>query len=187
MDVCASDFGGPHDPSTGSHGYHGDLLTGRMAYAELGMGTLLGGLPYKQRARITYQGKSVVAEKLDIGAGGAGCGGHARALDLWWQTAQALGFSGLGVCTFEVVDPSTPLSTVSGGATTGTPNTATPAGLGTSLSGTLKLFKTLLDVNFWKRAGIFMAGLAVIGAGIYFMLSKDPGSFKPVRKIANMV
>src|SRR5207247_156570 len=101
--VCASEFGGPGDPSTGSHGYHGDNLNGTMAYAELRMGTALGKLPYKQRARITYNGKSVEAIKLDIGLGGAGCGGHSRDLDLWYETARALGFSGLGVVTFETI------------------------------------------------------------------------------------
>lgn len=101
---CASVFGGPSDPGTGSHGYHGDKLNGTMAYAELSMGTALGKLPYKQRARITYKGKSVIAEKLDIGGGGAGCGGHVRAVDLWWETARALGFNGLGVVTFELVN-----------------------------------------------------------------------------------
>jgi hypothetical protein len=99
---CASMYGGPSD-HTGSTGYHGDHLNGTMSYAELGMGKALGGLPYKQKARISYKGKSVVAEKLDIGAGGAGCGGHARGIDLWYQTAQALGFDGLGVVTFEPI------------------------------------------------------------------------------------
>ena len=93
--VCASEYGGPSDPTSGKIGYHGDNLTGRMAYAELGMGTALGGLPYGHRLTITYGGRSVVAEKLDIGLGGPGCGGHSRAIDLWWETAQALGFSGL--------------------------------------------------------------------------------------------
>ena len=93
--VCASDYGGPGDPSSGSTGYHGDNLNGRMAFAELGMGTALGNLPYRAKVVITYNGRSVTAEKLDIGLGGNGCGGHPRAIDLWWQTAQALGFSGL--------------------------------------------------------------------------------------------
>src|SRR5215813_13000580 len=43
--VCASEYGGSSDPTSGSHGYHGDNLNGTMAYAELGMGTALGGLP----------------------------------------------------------------------------------------------------------------------------------------------
>lgn len=101
--VCASEFGGPNDPGTGSHGYHGDNLKGTMAYAELGMGHALGGLPYRQQAKITYNGRTVTAVKLDIGLGGPGCGGKPRAVDLWWETANALGFSGLGVVTFEPV------------------------------------------------------------------------------------
>lgn len=101
--VCASQFGGPGDPGTGSHGYHGDNLSGTMAYAELGNGQALGNLPYRQKARLTYKGKTVVAEKLDIGGGGGGCGGRQRAVDLWWETARALGFNGLDVIEFEVI------------------------------------------------------------------------------------
>lgn len=100
--TCASQFGGSGD-NTSSRGYHGDNLNGTMAFAELGMGAALGNLPYKQQIRITYKGKSVVASKLDIGAGGAGCGGHARGIDLWWETARALGFSGLDVVEYEVI------------------------------------------------------------------------------------
>jgi hypothetical protein len=99
---CASVYGGPSD-HTGSTGYHGDNLNGTMSYAELGMGKAMGNLPYRQKLRISYKGKSVVAEKLDIGGGGAGCGGHARGIDLWYQTAQALGFDGLGVVSVEPV------------------------------------------------------------------------------------
>lgn len=99
---CASVYGGPAD-HTGSRGYHGDALPGTMSYAELGMGRAMGGKPYRQKARISYQGKSVIAEKLDIGAGGPGCGGHVRGIDLWYETAAALGFNGLGVVTVEFV------------------------------------------------------------------------------------
>jgi hypothetical protein len=97
--VCASDYGGPGDPTSGTHGYHGDNLVGKMAFAELRMGTSLGNLPYRAKVKIDHNGRSVIAEKLDIGLGGAGCGGHSRDIDLWYQTAQALGFNGLGPVT----------------------------------------------------------------------------------------
>jgi hypothetical protein len=99
--VCASQYGGPSDPTSGTHGYHGDDLRGKMAFAELRMGSALGGLPYRSKLAITYNGRTVVAEKLDIGLGGAGCGGHSRAIDLWYETAQALGFNGLGVVSVQ--------------------------------------------------------------------------------------
>jgi len=70
-----------------------------MAFAELRMGTALGGLPHGAKVQITYGGRSVIAEKLDIGLGGPGCGGHSREIDLWYQTAQALGFNGLAPVT----------------------------------------------------------------------------------------
>lgn len=101
--VCASVYGGPND-HTSSTGYHGDNLNGTMAFAELRLGTALGNLPYRQKIRISYKGRSVVAIKLDVGAGGAGCGGHSRDIDLWWETANALGFSGgLDVVTYELI------------------------------------------------------------------------------------
>jgi len=97
--VCASDYGGPGDPTSGVTGYKGDNLNGKMAFAELNMGTALGNLPYRAKVQISYNGRSVIAEKLDIGLGGPGCGGHGRAIDLWYQTAAALGFSGLAPVT----------------------------------------------------------------------------------------
>lgn len=93
--VCASDYGGPSDPTSGVTGYKGDNLNGKMAFAELRMGTALGNLPYRSKVLVSYNGRSVVAEKLDIGLGGAGCGGHSRDIDLWYQTAAVLGFNGL--------------------------------------------------------------------------------------------
>lgn len=98
--TCASQYGGPSDRTSGTKGYKGDTLTGTMAFAELGMGTALGNLPYKSKMSIEYNGKIITAEKLDIGAGGPGCGGYPRTIDLWWETAQALGFSGLGVVKY---------------------------------------------------------------------------------------
>lgn len=97
--VGASVFGGPGDPGTGSQGYRGDNLNGKMAFAELGYpktreGGNLGSLPYKSQLRITYNGKSVVGTKLDIGAGGGDVQGHRRDIDLWYELAAALGFKG---------------------------------------------------------------------------------------------
>ena len=116
-DVGASDF---TDPS----GYHGDSLAGTWSYAELGMGSNLGNLPYKQKLAITYHGKTVVAEKLDIGAGGSDVNGHRRDIDLHVdKTAQYLGFNGLDVVHVQLVPDSTPL---------GPTNGAMPSSSGTS-------------------------------------------------------
>lgn len=98
----ASEYGGPGDPSThGDTGSSGEHLTGKMAFAELGMGHDLGGLPNGTKCHIYYTNagitKSVVAEKLDIGLGGTPVQGHARTVDLWYQTAKALGFKGTGL------------------------------------------------------------------------------------------
>jgi hypothetical protein len=114
--VMATVFGGPADASThgSSRGAGGDL-EGQMAWAELSnnwraaaTGDLdfaaLGGLPMRARLRITYGGRSVVAQKLDVGRGGPPINGQARKLDLWWQTARALRFPGTGLVQIEILD-----------------------------------------------------------------------------------
>lgn len=108
--VGASEYGGPGDPSTpGDKGAFG-ALDGQTAYAELGLsgpgdsnwedarkiGDALGlgkALPPHTLLQITADGHSVIAEKLDVGAGGGPVGNppHERVIDLWYQTAAALG------------------------------------------------------------------------------------------------
>jgi murein DD-endopeptidase MepM/ murein hydrolase activator NlpD len=112
--VGASEFGGPGDPGTGSGGYRGDNLTGKNAYAELGYTTTtnesnsrtgkLGNLPYKTPAQIVYQGREITAYKLDVGKGGDPVRGRTRAVDLWWQTANQLQFSGTDLVQFTRLD-----------------------------------------------------------------------------------
>ncbi|HET9093999.1 MAG TPA: hypothetical protein VFN36_02840 [Solirubrobacteraceae bacterium] len=95
--VGATVYGGPGDPSSGSVGASGvSLLTAPDSFAELGgtsfaTATALGGLPYGTPLQITVGGRSVVAEKQDIGLGGGPIDGQPRAIDLWWQLARALG------------------------------------------------------------------------------------------------
>ena len=73
------------------------------------------------------------------------------------------------------------------GTGTGTsPTGVTPTGFGTNISSLIKAFKLLGDPNFWKRIGVGGFGMALILAGLYFMISKQPDSFKPVRKLANI-
>jgi hypothetical protein len=100
--VGASTYGGPHDPSSGTVGASGTDLRGKMAFAELDMGHALGGLPMHSKLRITHGGRSVVAEKLDIGAGGGSVDGHHRSIDLWYQTAHALGLGDVWLGTVKV-------------------------------------------------------------------------------------
>jgi hypothetical protein len=111
-----------------------------MAFAELGLpsasdpnpydarnlGTALGygkALPFHTTVQITANGKSVVAEKLDVGEGGPPVGDppHQRDIDLWWQTAQALGVDPTGsgqwsgLVTVQLVKlPTTPLASEAG-------------------------------------------------------------------------
>ena len=48
----------------------------------------LGGLPFGQKLRITYKGKTVIASKGDVGVGGLN---HPK-IDLHVNLAKALGF-----------------------------------------------------------------------------------------------
>ena len=95
--VGASYYGGPTDHVSGTVGAAGVSLPGTMSFAELAMGKALGGLPMHAKLKIGYGGKSVVAEKLDIGSGGDDVGGHNRAIDLWYETANAIGMPGTAV------------------------------------------------------------------------------------------
>jgi len=92
--VGASTYGGPADHVSGTVGAAGVSLPGKMAYAELDMGKALGGLPFHFKLKISRAGRSVVAEKLDIGGGGDPVNGRPRAIDLWYDTAKALGVIG---------------------------------------------------------------------------------------------
>jgi len=107
--VAATDF-------TDAHGYKGDDLNdGTMSYAELGghsetTSTLLGGLPYMQPLTVTYNGKSVVAYKRDIGFGQGAkeLDGHRYRIDLHTEVARALGFNGEGLVQITLGNAPTP-------------------------------------------------------------------------------
>lgn len=91
----ATTFGGPADPGTGSTGYKGDNLNEKPdSYAELNMGTAMGGLPYMTPAKVSANGRSATLYKRDIGAGGGPIAGLPRKIDLWYQAAEALGLPG---------------------------------------------------------------------------------------------
>ena len=71
-----------------------DLYDGGLYYAELSIDPnkkdfrALGGLPFGQKLRITYNGKSVIASKGDVGAGGPN---HPK-IDIHANLAKELGF-----------------------------------------------------------------------------------------------
>ena len=85
-----------------------NLYDGGMYYAELSKDytkrdfSALGKLPFGTKLRITYKGKSVVASKGDVGAGGPN---HPK-IDLHINLAKKLGFDlnkGLDYVTYERV------------------------------------------------------------------------------------
>jgi hypothetical protein len=100
-------------------GYDGKPLPGRTAFAELNTGSALGGLPPGTKIEIDYNGTKIVAEKDDIGTGGPNIDGKPRAVDLWWETARLLKFEiGSAVITIHAVSADTPVTPISGSATT---------------------------------------------------------------------
>jgi TP901 family phage tail tape measure protein len=97
--VGASTYGGPADtvsnPTYGAWGAS-HPFAGHKAFAELAMGKALGGLSFGTQMEISRAGKSVVAEKMDIGLGGGSVSGKNRAIDLHYETGVALGVLGSG-------------------------------------------------------------------------------------------
>jgi hypothetical protein len=89
-------------------GAYGTGLDGHYAFAELGLWSEADGdrahadrlgialglghalAPFTQLAIRAPNGRSVVAEKLDVGMGGQPVDGHRRAIDLWTATREAL-------------------------------------------------------------------------------------------------
>ena len=85
-----------------------NLFDGGLYYAELSINykkkdfKALGGLPYKQKLRISYKGKSCIATKGDVGSGGPQ---HPK-IDLHVNLAKRLGFDmhkGLDYVTIQKV------------------------------------------------------------------------------------
>lgn len=165
--VGASMYGGPTDPSSGTRGYKGDTLTGTMAFAELDMGTALGDLPYRTKLRITNpkNGKSVIAEKLDIGAGGGPVQGHARRIDLWYETANAIGFgTGTGLVQIEKTDGQLIVPPVGGQAGVDAGLKA-GAAIGGAWSGIIGFLSKLLNIKTILGILLLLVGLIRI-AGV---------------------
>ena len=84
------------------------LYDGGLYYAELSNDykkldfSALGGLPYRQKLKITYNGKTCIATKADVGAGGPN---HPK-IDLHLNLAKALGFNlekGIDYVTIEKI------------------------------------------------------------------------------------
>jgi hypothetical protein len=193
-DVGASEF-------TDAQGYHSDALNGTYSYAELSppgtaavdvkqeTATNLGGLAYKQKVAITYQGKTVVAEKLDIGQGGGDINGKSRDIDLHFdKTAQALGItdssSWSGVVHVQEVVDKTPLGPVSDPSTlvdsnSSTATTPAPVSGGGCCSASASTTLTGNDNeekvwNYFKGKGLSDTQVAGIMGNIQQESSFDP-------------
>lgn len=97
----ASVFGQPCDPWE-TIGYHGDKFADHpLTFAELGMGTALGGLAYRQRIRVKdpVSRASITLRKLDIGLGGDAVAGLRRGLDVLYPALRRL-LKGRASCSY---------------------------------------------------------------------------------------
>ncbi len=172
--VGASMYG---PPNTGTVGAAGVDMTGKMAFAELGMGTLMGHLPMFTKCRLTNvaNGKTVIGQKLDTGLGGAPVQGHTRATDLYVETAQALDFgTGVGLISFEVVDKGTPTGTqkgVSGSTDAGASSTPAGSSDGAVISSDQR--SGLLKGLIWVL--LVLGGAAMAGVGVRTALGGGAG------------
>jgi hypothetical protein len=90
-------------------GAYGAGLAGHAAFAELGLWSVADGdrahadrigvalglghplAPYTRLQITAPNGRTVIAEKRDVGMGGPAIDGHPRAIDLWTSTREALG------------------------------------------------------------------------------------------------
>lgn len=119
-DVGASWYDGP-----GTQGSVGVDLAGTFSYAELGsggsIGDAMGKLKDKQKLAISYKGKTVIAEKLDVGSGGGDVKGKPREIDLWKTTSDYLGLTSAGVDVVNVqgVADDTPVGPLDGSVASG--------------------------------------------------------------------
>lgn len=102
-----------------------------------------------------------------------------------WSSPWAASHYGLGADWPNVPTPKvTPKNPGSGNINANIPN---PLGGTTSaLSNTLALLKKLADVNFWKRIAVGVLGAVLVGGGVYFLMTKEPGSFKPTKVLENI-
>ena len=98
----ASVYGGPGDSTSGCVGFRGDNLCGWKwrSFAELRMGSALGGLPHGAKIRVLYRGRKMTLVLRDIGLGGGDVGGWPRSVDVWWKAAKRLHIHGLAVIRY---------------------------------------------------------------------------------------
>jgi hypothetical protein len=159
-------YGNNHDDN-GHGAYQGESLaqdyaSGSPPYAELGglvdrQATLLGHLPPGTALQITnpLTGQSITAYKHDFGygQGNATLQRHRYRIDLWWQTAYAIGIHDSALVQLQLVNTTAPISSNC---------QATAASVGTVPGATAKI---LLDGTAVAPADAPPAVQAMIAAG----------------------
>lgn len=159
--------GGGDDTGIGNHD---NPLPGTTSYAELSHNggsdySAMGNLPNGTKLEIKYNGKVIIAEKADVGAGGSDVKGKPRAIDLWWEVVKFIDPEGKtdlsnGVDTLEIhaVPKSTKVTKLTGAAeassggdqVSGSPCCSEGDNQDASLSGSNNIAKA---INFFVSEG----------------------------------
>lgn len=165
----------------------GPADVGGKAFAELGMGSMLGGLPCGTQLKIEAIGSShkapVIASKVDIGLGGAPVQGHARRIDLYYQTAEAIGFKGTGLVRISRLDGKPiigPGDKKSGSQESeAVPSNIIPSpnleGLTEWASQLGKILSFLASSSGWLRIGKVVLGAGLLVIALDLLMKVGPG------------
>lgn len=179
----------------------------RLSYAELSSNTpsasgsgdnfnAMGNLPCGTPLEISYNGKSVVAYKADVGGGGAGISGHPRVIDLYYNTAAALGFNGLGLVKIRRLDGQAiggavgkPVS-LNGNPFENLSDTGrNPVAAGThdasqAVSGVTGFLSELTSGGLWLTVAKVIGGGILVLVGIIFLLKGSDSVSQAAGKLA---
>ena len=114
-----------------------------------------GGLKPKAKLKITYNGKTIVMEKGDVGTGGGKVEGKVRAVDLWYETAKLLDFRvGTGVAKVQLVSDDTPVTPLDGQPVTTSQSTNIPMSVPDGSSTGERVFKFLLNKGLSRNQAL---------------------------------
>ena len=162
--VGASEYGPPGvDPTVhNADGAYARLEPGDIARLQSG-GSLFAELQPLSLLRVTAStGRSVIARVADWGQGGGAVDGYARAVDLWWQTADLLGLPGTSDTWTGLVRIAQPPATGSGNLLAQTP--AAPVATGPESVVCAQLASATLTLTPGQRAQILPDGSAAAPA-----------------------
>lgn len=118
---------------------------------------IYAGLGRNKKITVTYKGKTIVVESLDIGGASSRIEGYPRSVDLWWEAARALNFTeGSKPMQVARVPDNTPTTVIGDGAGASTGG-CSPGGTGAT--GDCKATKPIWGQGSDPRKGQMPRGL----------------------------